>query len=197
LVPVPRTSAADPIPDRDGAEPRLELAHTAALPDETRRLGRALLDEAFGNDFTDEDWEHALGGVHALVWLGGTLVAHGSVVQRRVLHRGRALRTGYVEGVGVASRHRRRGLGGMVMAGLEKVIRGAYDLGALSATRAGEPLYTGRGWRIWEGPTWALTPAGPVRTADVDRRILVLPITADLGRRDDELTCDWREGDLW
>ena len=51
---------------------------------------------------TDQDWEHALGGVHAVAWLDGEVVGHASVVQRRLLHDGRALRTGYVEGVGCA-----------------------------------------------------------------------------------------------
>ena len=41
--------------------------------------------------------EHAPGGLHALVHDGGDLVAHGAVVQRRLLHDGRALRVGYVE----------------------------------------------------------------------------------------------------
>ena len=35
---------------------------------------------------TDHDWEHALGGVHALVWEGGELVGHASVIQRRLLY---------------------------------------------------------------------------------------------------------------
>lgn len=49
-----------------------------------------LLDEAFPDDeaYTDEDHEHALGGVHALVWEGPELIGHGSVVMRRLLHDG-------------------------------------------------------------------------------------------------------------
>ena len=50
----------------------------------------------------EHDWEHALGGIHAIAYGDdGELVGHASVVQRRLLHGGRALRTGYVEGVGV------------------------------------------------------------------------------------------------
>ena len=55
----------------------------------------------FEGEFTEQDWEHALGGIHALVWDGDALVGHAAVVQRRLLHGGRALRAGYVEGVGV------------------------------------------------------------------------------------------------
>ena len=35
------------------------------------RSARALLDEAFGGDFDDDDWEHALGGMHAVAFDGG------------------------------------------------------------------------------------------------------------------------------
>ena len=44
---------------------------------------------------TDEDWEHCLGGVHALVWDGTDLIGHASLIQRRLLHGGSALRAGW------------------------------------------------------------------------------------------------------
>ena len=61
------------------------------------------------------------------------------MVQRRLLHGGRALRAGYVEGVGVRADRQRRGHGAALMAALERMIRGAYDLGALGATDAAAP----------------------------------------------------------
>ncbi|WP_461026918.1 GNAT family protein, partial [Streptomyces sparsus] len=84
----------------------LIVAHTSAL--DTTALGdvRALLDEAF-EDFDDHDWDHGLGGMHVLVRSDGDLLAHACVVQRRLLHAGRALRTGYVEGVAVRADRRR------------------------------------------------------------------------------------------
>jgi len=108
----------------------LRTAHTSDLDAATLRAARALLDAVFGDDMSEHDWEHALGGVHALVWEDGELVGHASVVQRRLLHGGRALRAGYVEGVAVSASRRRRGHGGAMMAALERVIRGAYDAGA-------------------------------------------------------------------
>ena len=72
----------------------LRTAHTADLDPAAREAARTLLDDAFHGEMTDADWEHALGGVHALVWDGPALIGHGSVVQRRLLHRGRALRAG-------------------------------------------------------------------------------------------------------
>jgi aminoglycoside 2'-N-acetyltransferase I len=145
---------------------------------------------------TDEDWEHALGGVHALVWEGDELIAHGSVIQRRLLHGGRALRTGYVEAVAVRADRRRRGHGAAVMDALERVVRGAYDLGALGATDEGAGLYTSRGWQQWRGPLYALTPDGVIRTEEDDGGVYVLPVTTALDLSG-ELTCDWRDGDVW
>jgi aminoglycoside 2'-N-acetyltransferase I len=134
--------------------------------------------------------------VHALAWEGDTLIGHAAVVQRRLLHGGRALRTGYVEGVGVRADRRRHGLGGALMDAVERVIRGAYDLGALGATDEAARLYASHGWKVWQGPTSALTPAGLRRTPDADGSVYVLPGTVplDLGG---ELTCDWRDGDVW
>jgi aminoglycoside 2'-N-acetyltransferase I len=173
----------------------VQTSHTADLEPETRSAARALLYDVF-DDMTEHDWEHSLGGVHALAWDGDELVGHAAVIQRRLLHGGRALRTGYVEGVAVQADHRRHGHGAAMMDALERVVRGAYDLGALGATDEAVALYTGRGWRLWQGPSSALTPSGVRRTADDDGAIYVLPgaVALDL---EGELTCDWRDGDVW
>jgi aminoglycoside 2'-N-acetyltransferase I len=82
------------------------------------------------------------------------------------------------------------------MAALEDVVRGAYDLGALSATDDGAALYRARGWQPWRGSTWARTPSGRIRTPQDDDAVFVLPAGAALDLAG-ELTCDWRDGDLW
>ncbi len=173
----------------------LRTAHTADLDAITLEAARALLYDVF-DDMTEHDWEHSLGGVHALVWEGPDLVGHASVVQRRILHGGRALRAGYVEGVGVRADSRRRGHASAMMDALERVVRAAYDLGALGATDEAAAFYAGRGWQLWDGPSSALTPTGIRRTKDEDGGIYVLPgqIPLDLSA---ELTCDWRDGDVW
>jgi aminoglycoside 2'-N-acetyltransferase I len=180
------------------------VVHTAQLDRATRGAVRRLLDRAFGNEFGngfgngfgDDDWDHALGGLHALAHDGDRLVGHGAVVQRRLVYGERALRAGYVEAVAVEEDARRRGIASAVMAALEDVIGRAYDLGALSATDAGSALYLSRGWQLWRGPTSALTPSGLHRTPDDDGSVHVLPgpFVLDL---DEELACDWRDGDLW
>lgn len=173
----------------------IRTAHTADLGDATLRAARELLYEVF-DDMTEPDWEHCLGGVHALAWEDGRVVGHASVVQRRLLYDGRALRTGYLEGFAVRSDRRRRGIGGRLMTSLERVIRRGYDLGALGATDAGAAFYQRHGWQVWQGPTFALTPTGVRRTHDDDGCVHVLPVTVALTVTR-PLTCDWRDGDVW
>jgi aminoglycoside 2'-N-acetyltransferase I len=174
----------------------LRIAHTADLDPVALRAARALLDEVFAGEMTDDDWDHSLGGVHAMVWEGPALIGHASVVQRRLLYRGRALRTGYVEGVAVRADRRRHGHGGVMLEALERVIRRAYDLGALGASDEGALFYTARGWKLWRGPSSALTPAGIQRTPGDDGCIHVLELVVPLDPGE-EITCDWRDGDVW
>ncbi|MFK4069296.1 GNAT family N-acetyltransferase [Streptomyces sp. NPDC029674] len=172
----------------------LRTAHTSDLTADELRAARALLDEAFDGDFSDHDWEHGLGGVHALVHdAAGALLAHGSVVQRRILHNGRSLRAGYVEAVAVRPDRQRQGLGGQVMGALERVVDGAYELGALSASDEGARLYLARGWREWKGTVGTLGPAGVVHMPEEEPPLLW---GADLDPAH-ELLIDWRDGDVF
>ncbi len=175
---------------------RLHTAHTADLDPADLRAARALLDEAFEGDFGDEDWEHGLGGMHVLVHDGAGLAAHGSVVMRRIRHRGRWLRTGYVEAVAVRADARWTGLGGRVMAALERIVDRAYDLGALSASEDGAPLYTARGWRQWSGQVCALSPDGIVRLPEEEGGVHVRPALAGPLDPAHALVLDWRDGDV-
>jgi aminoglycoside 2'-N-acetyltransferase I len=173
----------------------LRTAHTADLDLAALDAARTLLYQVFDN-MTEDDWDHAQGGVHALVWEGAQLIGHASVVQRRLLHGGRALRTGYVEGVVVRDDRRGRGHGAAMMAAVERIIRSGYELGALSATEAAIGFYAARGWTLWQGPSSVLTPTGAVRTQDDDGSIFVLPVSAALDITG-PLVADWRDGDVW
>lgn len=165
-------------------------------PDRLRAL-RAMLDTAFDGDFSDEDWDHTLGGLHAWAEDAHGIAAHGSLVMRRVLHRGRYNSIGYVEGVAVRAGLRRQGLGGRVMAELERAIDGAYALGALSASDAGAALYTTRGWRLWRGRIETLGPAGIVRLAYEEDSTYLRPAAGrPLPDPADPLVFDWRDGDV-
>ena len=174
----------------------VRTAHTAELDAGTLKTACALLDDVFLGDWTEQDWDHACGGIHALAWHGTELIGHASVVQRRLLHGDRALRAGYVEGVGVRADHRGRGVGSAMLDAVERVIRGAYDLGALGSSEDAARFYAARGWTLWQGPSFALTPNGIVRTEDEDGGIYVFPATASLDITG-PLICDWRDGEVW
>lgn len=121
----------------DDAPALLRAAHTAELEPDELLAARALLYRAF-DDMTEDDWEHCLGGVHVLLErTDGLVLAHAAVVQRRLLHRGRAWRVGYVEGVAVEPRLRRRGHGTAVIRQAEQVVARAYEFGALAASEEG------------------------------------------------------------
>ena len=102
------------------------------------------------------------------------------------------VRCGYVEAVAARTDRRRRVHGAALMEALEQVVRGAY---ALAASGEGAELYVVRGWQLCRGPTSALTPTGIEHTEEHDEGIYVLPVAARLDLSD-ELTCDWRDGDV-
>jgi aminoglycoside 2'-N-acetyltransferase I len=172
------------------------LVHTADLESDARQRARDMVAEAFGGDFTDTDWEHALGGMHALIWHHGAIIAHGAVTQRRLLYGGAALRCGYVEAVAVHADWRGQGLAIAILDACEQVIRGGYQLGALRSSDRGRRLYALRGWLPWRGPTSVLAPTGPIRTPDDDGSVFVFPLGTTLDATAG-LACDWRDGDVW
>ena len=173
----------------------VEIRHTWELSALLRRRLRELLDRAFDGDFADSDFDHALGGLHVLVSSAdGDVAAHAAVVARSMVVDAESFRVGYVEAVAVDPSRRRQGLGHQVMEACERIVVGAYDFGALSASAAGEPLYRARGWRPWEGELGALTPEGPIPTPDDRGGVHVFGTVA---RLDGRLMCDWRAGDLW
>ncbi|MGV0810981.1 aminoglycoside N-acetyltransferase AAC(2')-Ib [Mycolicibacterium boenickei] len=196
------------MPIQDVSAPRVNggilhtarLVHTSDLDHETREGARRMVIEAFEGDFSDADWEHALGGMHAYVCQHGALIAHAAVVQRRLIYRDTALRCGYVEAVAVREDWRGQGLATAVMDAVEQVLRGAYQLGALSSSEVARDMYLARGWLPWQGPTSVLEPTGVTRTPEDDGALFVLPIGLPAGLDFDtaaEITCDWRNGDVW
>ena len=174
------------------------LVHTADLDNETREDARRMVIEAFAGEFSDADWEHALGGMHALISHHGALIAHAAVVQRRLLYRDTALRCGYVEGVAVREDWRGQGLASALMDAVEQVLRGAYQLGALSVSRGRQAhVHLARLAAV------ARTDVGAGacgRDAHPRRRQRVVRVAGRSRLELDttaEITCDWRDGDVW
>jgi aminoglycoside 2'-N-acetyltransferase I len=100
---------------------------------------RELMLVAFGADdderFTDDDWQHAIGGLHFVLDLNGEVVTHASVVEREIHVDGHPCRTGYVEAVATAPDRQGGGFGTMVMADVTSYIRDWFELGALGTGR--------------------------------------------------------------
>jgi aminoglycoside 2'-N-acetyltransferase I len=161
---------------------------------------REILAAAFGNDeeerFTQDDWDHALGGVHFVLDLDGEIVTHASVVEREIHVGGLPLRTGYVEAVATAPEHDGAGFGSLVIADVTSYIRDGFELGALGTGRL--HFYERLGWLVWGGPSSVRTPEGLRRTPDEDGYIMVLETPAspplDVTAT---ISCEWRPGDVW
>jgi aminoglycoside 2'-N-acetyltransferase I len=175
---------------------KLHVAPTERLREPLLGELRALLDAAFRDDFSDEDWDHCLGGLH--VWVSGPAgpISHGSLVERTLVLSGSALAVGYVEAVATVAAHRREGHGAAVMRQIGRLIGERYALGALSTgTHA---FYGTLGWERWRGKTFVDAPGGRRRTPNDDPDIMILRTgrspALDL---DGDIVCDWRSGDVW
>jgi aminoglycoside 2'-N-acetyltransferase I len=182
--------------------PRLRRLTTPELTTDEVAAVRAIMDEAFGSDederFTDDDWEHALGGVHFVLDVAGVIVTHAAVVERVIWIADRPVRTGYVEAVATAPASQGSGLGTLVMTDVAGLIRDLYELGCLGTGR--HAFYERLGWRTWQGPSSVRTAAGlePEPTPEDDGYLMVLPTpsspTLDFSA---PITCEWRPGDVW
>ena len=161
--------------DTDG--PRLRRLQTPELTPEEVTAIRDVLWTAFGSEgeeeqFSEDDWQHGLGGLHFVLDLGGRIVGHASVVERELQVDGDPIRTGYVEAVGVAPDRQGAGFGSQVMTDVNAWIRERYELGALGTGR--HSFYERLGWRTWTGPSSVRMVEGTQRTPDEDGYILVL-----------------------
>jgi RimJ/RimL family protein N-acetyltransferase len=179
---------------------RLRRLATAELTEAEIRAIRELLAVAFGPDeeerFTEEDWDHAVGGVHFVLDLDDEIVAHASVVERELHVGGRPLRTGHVEAVATAPQHQGRGFGSRVMRDVGTYVRDIFELGSLGT--GSHHFYERLGWRTWRGLSSVRIDDGEQRTPDDDGYIMVLTTPSspplDLAA---PISCEWRRGDVW
>jgi aminoglycoside 2'-N-acetyltransferase I len=163
----------------------------------------AVLRELFGaawrddpEEFTDEDWAHAVGGLHFILEEAGAIVAHASVVERELHTGGHRLATGYVEAVATLPIHQGRGHGTAVMREVGEYIDQTFQLGALGT--GSHAFYERLGWVVWKGPTFVRTDSGLTRTREEDGQILVrlTPTSPELDLSA-PISCNWRPGDVW
>ena len=195
-----RRGTATARPPEGSARPAIRLVPSHELrPDEEAAL-RELFDEAWSDaaegGFTDQDWGHAVGGVHVIAEADGLIVAHASVVERELHTAGHRLQTGYVEAVATRPSHQRQGLGSLTIGAAGELIDRTYRLGALATGVVG--FYEKLGWVAWQGPTSVRTDAALVRTAEEDGNVFVrlTPTSPELDLSA-PISCEWRPGDVW
>jgi aminoglycoside 2'-N-acetyltransferase I len=176
------------------------VATEGLTPDEIREL-RALFTAAWPasdeEPFTDDDWQHAVGGVHVLAEESGRIVAHASVVPRSLEVGGVQMRTGYVEAVATWPDLERQGHGSALMREIDAIIEADYELGVLGT--GAFAFYERLGWEHWRGPTSVRTVGGLVRTPEDDAYIMVrrTPSTPRGLDLEAPIICEWRPGDVW
>ena len=174
----------------------LRVARTDELDPPTLSALRELFEDAFDNDFGDENWDHALGGVHFILEDGGSILAHASVVPRELATRERLWRTGFVEAVAARPDVQRSGYGTTVMRAAGEHIQKAYELGSLSTGE--NAFYERLGWQTWRGDTGVRTEQGTDMTPWEKGCVMVL--LTDASAQIDltgPITCEWRPGDVW
>jgi aminoglycoside 2'-N-acetyltransferase I len=175
--------------------PDVRVLKTDAVPPADLLASRDLMDAAFGDRFSDDDWDHALGGTHVLAIERGQVLAHAALVPRMLEVDGSPVWAGYVEAVATLPGRQGEGLGSLVMAEIAVVLRETYDLGALSTSR--HAFYERLGWERWRGPTY-VRAGDLVRTEDEDDGVMVLRFSprAEVNLTS-SITCESRPGDDW
>lgn len=157
---------------------------------------RALMDRAFDGDFTEDDWDHSVGGWHVVALDGGVMVSHASVVRRTLDVGDVSFDTGYVEAVATDPGRQALGFGTAVMRAVADVIEAHHQLGALST--GGHHFYERLGWERWLGPTFVRDAGELIRTRDEDDGILVLRFGPSAGLDlSASISCEARPGDDW
>lgn len=187
------------IQEPTGVAPRdvdVRLIASAELSAVVRTELGSMLWESFPGDFTEDDWQHCLGGVHVVAFDGDRPVGHASVVSRVLYVGHQQYDGGYLEAVAVDAKFRGRGIGASVVSEAGEMIVQSFQIAALSTSAHG--FYERLGWERWQGPAYVVAGRTWRRTEDEDDGILVLrapgcPVT-DLAV---PIAVEERSGDDW
>lgn len=173
------------------------MVESTGIDAATRTALRVLWDRAFDDGFSEEDADHAYGGVHVLMRDGDHLVGHASAVPRRLRFGEAPWRTvAYVEGVATDPERRGEGIGRSVMGRLHQEMAARWAVAMLSTGRA-TGFYETLGWDRWQGLSYTQLPHGVVPD-DEHGGLMVLRLdpsaVPDLTVA---VTCEDRSGDAW
>ena len=163
----------------------------------TRSALRTLWDRAYGDRFSEDDADHAYGGVHVLVRDGDRLIGHASAVPRRIRFGDQPWRTvGYVEAVATDPERQGEGIGRRMMETLQEEFSSRWPVALLSTGRA-TGFYELLGWERWRGLSYTRTATGVVPDSEHGGLMILrfdAPVVLDLSVG---VTCEDRLGDAW
>ena len=173
------------------------VLHSDQLDAEARAALRLLWARAFGNRFTDDDADHAYGGVHVLVRDRERIVAHASAVPRLIRFGDGPWRpVGYVEAVATDPGHQGRGIGRRTMQTLHGEISSRWSVAMLSTGRA-KGFYERLGWEPWQGLSFTRTADGVVPDGEHGGLMILRLDPVVVPDLSVDVTCEDRAGDSW
>ncbi|MBI3429068.1 MAG: GNAT family N-acetyltransferase [Actinobacteria bacterium] len=157
---------------------------------------RDLLFTSFESNFTEEDWEHGLGGTHICLRKSGKLISHAAVMPRRLYIEDQVVNSAYLENVATRPDHQHQGFGSKLLQVSSDLIFNQFELGALSSSK--KALYRNFGWQDWKGPSFVIHDGHWIRSASEDCGIMVLKTRADISwNSSSRIACEDRSGDAW
>jgi aminoglycoside 2'-N-acetyltransferase I len=176
---------------------RIVVAGSDQIDPPTRAALRLLWDRAFGDRFSDDDADHANGGVHVLARDGDRVVGHASAVPRRIRFGDGPWRTvGYVEAVATDPECQGSGVGTRVMQRLHAEIATRWPVALLSTGRA-TGFYETLGWERWQGLSYTATEKGVVADGEHGGLMILRPDRSVVPDLSVAVTCEDRPGDAW
>lgn len=163
----------------------------------TRSGLRTLWNRAFGDRFSDEDADHAFGGLHVLAREGDCLVSHASAVPRRIRFGEEPWRTvAYVEAVATDPDRQGEGIGRRTMEALQREISSRWPAALLSTGRA-TGFYELLGWEKWRGLSYTQTTTGVVLDGEHGGLMILRLDPSVVPDLSVSVTCEDRPGDAW
>ncbi|WP_272665749.1 GNAT family N-acetyltransferase [Providencia sp. PROV174] len=170
--------------------------HTSQLSTENREALYSMLYQSFEQDFTHDDFEHALGGMHVLAYDQQQIIGHVAIIQRHMAIGNTPITVGYVEAMAVLENYRRQGIGKQLMVATNQIITDCYQLGLLSASDEGFHIYQSVGWQVWNGPLYELNQGHYIHSVDEEGGVMGWSKN-NLIDFSQPLYCDFRSGDQW
>lgn len=170
--------------------------HTSQLTASEKEILFSLLVEGFDNDFSYDDFQHTLGGMHVIAYDQQKMVGHVAIVQRNMAINDEPISVGYVEAMVVEKSYRCQGIGANLMQHTNEIIGLCYQLGLLSASEEGQKLYHSAGWKVWKGSLFELQHRQYIHSIEEEGGVMAWSANDNIDFTA-SLYCDFRGGDQW